>query len=95
MAAARRQADALATPTDAAAPRFEGYAGATTLTQPSFTGPCNVSGLPAVSIPWGFSEDGLPWGLEIAGKPLAEATALRVAWSYERRARFIDRRPPI
>ena len=96
MAAALQDADVLVTPTYAApAPKIEGYAGATTLTQPSFTGPFNVSGLPAVSTPSGLSEDGLPMGLQVVGRPFDEATALRVAYAYEQAARFIDRRPPL
>ena len=96
MADALHQADVLVTPTYASpAPKIEGYAGGTTLTQPSFTGPFNVSGLPAVSIPSGLSDDGLPMGLQIVGRPFDEATALRVAYAYEQAARFIDRRPPV
>ena len=95
MAEALHQADVLVTPTYASpAPQIEGYAGATTLTQPSFTGPFNVSGLPAVSTPSGLSDAGLPMGLQIIGRPFDEATALRVAHAYEQTARFIDRRPP-
>ena len=96
MAAALGAADVLVTPTYAApAPKIEGYAGATTLTQPSFTGPFNVSGLPAVSTPSGLSDEGLPMGLQVVGRPFDEATALRVAYAYEQAARFIDRRPPL
>ena len=96
MAEALGQADVLVTPTYAAtAPRIEGYAGSTTLTQPSFTGPFNVSGLPAVSVPCGLSDEGLPMGLQVVGKPFDESTVLRVAYGYEQTARFIDRRPPI
>ena len=96
MADALHQADVLVTPTYASpAPKIEGYAGGTTLTQPSFTGPFNVSGLPAVSTPSGLSGDGLPMGLQIVGRPFDEATALRVAYAYEQTARFIDRRPPV
>ncbi len=96
MADALRQADVLATPTYASpAPKIEGYAGGMTLTQPSFTGPFNVSGLPAVSVPCGLSEEGLPMGLQIVGRPFDEATALRVGYAYEQASRFIDRRPPV
>ena len=96
MADALREADVLVTPTYAStAPKIDGYAGSTTLTQPSFTGPFNVSGLPAVSVPCGLSDDGLPMGLQIVGKPFDEAMVLRVAHSYEQTAGFIERRPPI
>ncbi|MCY3692018.1 MAG: amidase family protein, partial [Chloroflexi bacterium] len=95
-AQALHQAYVLVPPTYASpAPQIEGYAGATTLTQPSFTGPFNVSGLPAVSTPSGLSDAGLPMGLQIVGRPFDEATALRVAHAYEQAAGFIDRRPPV
>jgi aspartyl-tRNA(Asn)/glutamyl-tRNA(Gln) amidotransferase subunit A len=45
--------------------------------------PFNLSGLPAVSFPCGFSSTGLPIGLQVAGKPFEEATALRIAHAYQ------------
>jgi aspartyl-tRNA(Asn)/glutamyl-tRNA(Gln) amidotransferase subunit A len=45
--------------------------------------PFNLSGLPAVSFPCGFSPDGLPIGLQVAGKPFEEATVLRIAHAYQ------------
>ena len=56
---------------------------------------CSVSastGLPAISIPAGFTEDGLPIGLELLGTPFAEPTLIKVAFAYERAAH--PRRPP-
>jgi len=47
------------------------------------TMPFNLSGLPAVSCPCGFSSNGLPIGLQIAGKPFEEATVLRIAHAYQ------------
>lgn len=49
----------------------------------SLTMPFNIAGLPAVSVPCGFTGDGLPVGLQVAGGPFAEATVLRVAHAYE------------
>lgn len=96
MAAALREVDVLATPTSPQpAAALEGYSGGATLTGPSFTGPFNASGIPAISIPGGFSAAGLPIGLQIAGKPFDEATVLRVAYSYEQAARWFERRPPV
>jgi aspartyl-tRNA(Asn)/glutamyl-tRNA(Gln) amidotransferase subunit A len=55
--------------------------------------PFNLSGLPACTIPCGFSADGLPIGLQIIGKPFDEATVLRVAHAYERHTTWHQQRP--
>jgi aspartyl-tRNA(Asn)/glutamyl-tRNA(Gln) amidotransferase subunit A len=47
-----------------------------------YTAPFNVCGLPALSLPCGFS-DGLPIGLQIVGRPFDEAGVLRVGYAYE------------
>jgi aspartyl-tRNA(Asn)/glutamyl-tRNA(Gln) amidotransferase subunit A len=44
----------------------------------------NLTGLPSVSVPVGFSQEGLPIGMQIAGRPFDEETVLRVADAYER-----------
>jgi aspartyl-tRNA(Asn)/glutamyl-tRNA(Gln) amidotransferase subunit A len=43
----------------------------------------NLAGVPAVSVPAGFSRDRLPIGVEFAGRPFAEATVYRLAHAYE------------
>ena len=43
----------------------------------------NLVGLPSMSVPVGFSGAGLPIGIQIAGRPLDEATVLRVAHAYQ------------
>ncbi len=48
------------------------------------TFPYNLTGLPAITVPCGFDANGLPIGLQIAGRPYDEATVLRVAHAYER-----------
>ena len=48
------------------------------------TRPFNGLGLPAVSVPCGFSRDGLPLAFQIVGRPFDEATVLRLAHAYER-----------
>ena len=50
---------------------------------PSMTRPYNLTGMPAVSVPCGFSSQGLPVGLQIAGRLFEDATVLRVAHAYE------------
>ncbi|HEY9152469.1 MAG TPA: amidase [Anaerolineales bacterium] len=60
-----------------------------------FTAPFNLTGLPAISIPCGFSRDGLPIGLQIVAKAWNEAGVLRAAHAYERETDWGTRRPPI
>jgi aspartyl-tRNA(Asn)/glutamyl-tRNA(Gln) amidotransferase subunit A len=60
-----------------------------------FTYPYNLTGLPAISLPCGFDSDGLPIGLQIAGRPFDETTVLRAAHAYERRHDWIDRLPSL
>jgi aspartyl-tRNA(Asn)/glutamyl-tRNA(Gln) amidotransferase subunit A len=48
-----------------------------------FTIPCNLAGLPGISVPCGKDKDGLPIGMQLLGKPLDEATILRIANCYE------------
>lgn len=60
-----------------------------------FTYPYNLTGLPALSVPCGFDRDGLPIGLQIAGRPFDETTVLRVAHAYERSHEWKDRTPDL
>jgi aspartyl-tRNA(Asn)/glutamyl-tRNA(Gln) amidotransferase subunit A len=46
--------------------------------------PFNQAGLPAISVPCGFTDEGLPVGLQVAGHPLGELDVLRVAKFFER-----------
>jgi aspartyl-tRNA(Asn)/glutamyl-tRNA(Gln) amidotransferase subunit A len=47
------------------------------------TRPGNLAGLPAISIPCGFSSEGLPIGLQLIGRHFEETTLLRAAYAYE------------
>lgn len=60
-----------------------------------FTRPISFLGFPAVSAPCGFSADGLPIGLQLVGRPFAEATLLRLAHAYEQATDWTKRRPPL
>jgi aspartyl-tRNA(Asn)/glutamyl-tRNA(Gln) amidotransferase subunit A len=57
--------------------------------------PFNLTGLPAIAIPCGFTSTGLPIGLQIAGRPFDEATVLRVAHAYEQQTDWHRRQPSI
>ena len=60
-----------------------------------YTGLFNLSGLPAISVPCGFTGQGLPVGIQLVARPLAEATLLRAAHAYEQAAGWWKRRPPL
>ncbi|CAM5357004.1 Asp-tRNA(Asn)/Glu-tRNA(Gln) amidotransferase GatCAB subunit A OS=Streptomyces rimosus subsp. rimosus(strain ATCC / DSM 40260 / JCM 4667 / NRRL 2234) OX=1265868 GN=SRIM_023175 PE=4 SV=1 [Streptomyces rimosus subsp. rimosus] len=45
--------------------------------------PANLTGFPALSVPVGRDDEGLPIGMQLIGRPLAEATLLRLAHAYE------------
>ena len=55
----------------------------------------NLAGLPAISTPCGFSSEGLPIGLQLAGRAWDEATVLRAAHAYETATEWTQRRPSL
>ena len=55
--------------------------------------PVNLAGLPAISVPCGFSDAGLPIGVQLIGNVLDEARLLRVAHQYEQAAAVHSHRP--
>jgi aspartyl-tRNA(Asn)/glutamyl-tRNA(Gln) amidotransferase subunit A len=59
------------------------------------TRPFNYLGLPAISVPCGFDPNGCPIGLQIAGRPFAEARIMTLADAYQRDTEFHTARPPI
>jgi len=54
-----------------------------------------VTGLPAISVPCGFTASGLPVGLQIVGRRRQEAMVLRAAAAFEAAAPWADRIPPV
>ncbi len=56
-----------------------------------FACPANLTGLPAVSVPCGLSEEGLPMGLQLVGRAFDEATVLRAAYTFEANAGALPR----
>jgi hypothetical protein len=82
--------DALIYPTMQRRPVFVGEA------QPGTT--CSLSsnsGLPALSLPAGFTSDGLPVGLEMLGKPFDDANLVAMAYAFEQSAGGVRRRAPL
>jgi len=58
-----------------------------------FTIPCNLAGLPGLSLPCGFSRQGLPIGLQILGNHFQEEKIFRVAYAYEQNTEFHRKKP--
>jgi Asp-tRNA(Asn)/Glu-tRNA(Gln) amidotransferase A subunit family amidase len=101
MSAALRRVDALITPAvPIPAPRI----GQTTMTigqetvdilstLSRLTRAANVTGFPAISVPCGFTQGGLPIGMQLIGRPFAEATILQLAYAYEQETNWHQRQP--
>ena len=61
----------------------------------TFTWPFNLTGQPAISIPCGWTKDGLPLGLQLVGRRGADGLILRVAAAIEAQAPWSGRRPTL
>ena len=55
--------------------------------------PVNLAGLPAISLPCGFDDGGLPIGLQLIGNVLKEDLLLRVAYTYEKATEWTEYKP--
>ncbi|MBI4337773.1 MAG: Asp-tRNA(Asn)/Glu-tRNA(Gln) amidotransferase subunit GatA [Chloroflexi bacterium] len=64
-------------------------------TMPRFTRLFNLTGQPTASVPCGFTADGLPVGMQVAGRLFEDAMVLRVAHAYQGATSWHTRRPPI
>ncbi|MFH1201372.1 MAG: Asp-tRNA(Asn)/Glu-tRNA(Gln) amidotransferase subunit GatA [Candidatus Omnitrophota bacterium] len=60
-----------------------------------FTISANLAGIPGISIPCGFSEKGLPVGMQILAKPFAEEAIFRVAYTYEQNTSWHLKKPKL
>lgn len=89
--------DLLITPSTPAAAPF--IAGNDAIEQASrlnrFTSTFNLAGLPAISVPCGFTKDGLPIGLQIVSRAWADAKVLNVAYAYEQATEWHTQKPAI
>jgi aspartyl-tRNA(Asn)/glutamyl-tRNA(Gln) amidotransferase subunit A len=59
------------------------------------TSPYNLAGIPAISVPCGFTKGGMPVGLQIAGRLFAEEMVMRVAEAYEQETEWHRQRPAV
>ncbi len=95
--------DLLITPTLAVPPFEVGIQGPTTIegrqVEPfewlHFTYPLNFTGQPAASVPAGWTEDGLPVGMQIIGRHLDDAAVLRASAAFERAAPWVQTWPDL
>jgi Asp-tRNA(Asn)/Glu-tRNA(Gln) amidotransferase A subunit family amidase len=60
-----------------------------------FTGVPSLTGLPSLNVPCGFDPDGLPIGMQVIGRPFAEATLFRVGAAYQSATEFHTRAPKV
>jgi aspartyl-tRNA(Asn)/glutamyl-tRNA(Gln) amidotransferase subunit A len=61
----------------------------------SFTFPMNMTGQPAATVPAGFTQDGLPVGMQIVGRHLEDPLVLRASAAFEAARPWKDRWPPL
>jgi aspartyl-tRNA(Asn)/glutamyl-tRNA(Gln) amidotransferase subunit A len=61
----------------------------------NYTAPLNYPGVPALTVPCGFDAEGLPIGIQLAGRHWAEGTLLAVAHAYQQVTDWHQRRPPL
>jgi aspartyl-tRNA(Asn)/glutamyl-tRNA(Gln) amidotransferase subunit A len=94
-----RKVDCLALPNQAGpAPRVKDMGPIDTLykhVQPEFHGPFNLTGLPTLSVPCGFSDNDLPIALQLVGKPFDEPSVLRAGYAYQQHMKWYEKRPQI
>lgn len=60
-----------------------------------FTIPANLAGIPGISIPCGFTEKGLPIGLQFLGKAFDEEVIIRAAYTFEKNTDFHTKKPKL
>ena len=61
----------------------------------AFTIPVNLAGIPAISVPCGFTKQGLPIGLQVIARPFDEERLFKVAHTYEQDTQWHTQKPKI
>jgi aspartyl-tRNA(Asn)/glutamyl-tRNA(Gln) amidotransferase subunit A len=87
--------DLLVTANGSPAPRLDAHNPLAFWQRPNFTSPFNCTGGPALALLCGFSKDGLPLSLQIAGRPHEDALVLRAGHAYEMATGFFKRAPDL
>lgn len=67
----------------------------TMYTNDILTVPANLAGVPAISLPCGFSEQGLPYGMQIIGNYFDEASVYRAAYAFEQATDYHTKKPQL
>ena len=87
--------DVLVTAGAGPAPRMEAHRTVSFWEKPTMFSPFSVLGNPALIVCCGFTESGLPMGLQIAGRPFDESVVLRVGHAFEQATQWRSRRPAL
>lgn len=87
--------DAFLTANIGPAPRFDAYRLMSVWQRPNICTPFNVTTSPALAVCNGYTRDGLPLSMQIAGKPFDEPTVLRIGYAYEQATDWRKRRPTL
>ncbi|MGH8665463.1 MAG: amidase [Burkholderiales bacterium] len=85
--------DAVITASPGPAPRIDAYRIVGAWQRPNLCTPFNVTTSPALAVCTGYTQEGLPLSMQIAGRPFDEATVLRIGHAYERSTPWRSRRP--
>jgi len=90
-----RRYDLLLTANGSPAPRLDAHDPLAFWKRPNFTSPFNCTGGPALALLCGFSKNGLPLSLQIAGRPHEDSLVLRAGHAYETATGFFKRMPDL
>ena len=90
-----RRYDLFLTANTSAAPRLDRHDTLSFWTRPNLTSPFNCTGGPALALLCGFTREGLPLSLQIAGRPFDDARVLRAGDAFERAIGLYKRRPTL
>jgi aspartyl-tRNA(Asn)/glutamyl-tRNA(Gln) amidotransferase subunit A len=90
-----RQYDLFLTANASAAPRLDRHDVLSFWKGPNFTSPFNCTGGPALAVLCGFTKDGLPLSMQIAGRPFDDARVLRAGHAFERATGLHKRHPAL